>query len=136
QLKQYQVPGATIAVVDADEILFSKGYGYANLDTQTPMDVNKTLHRPGSNTKILVWTAVMQLVETQKLDLYADINTYLDFVISDRVLGGQTSPPITLHHLLTHTAGFEDEIAHIFVEQASSLTSLSQYLQEHQPARV
>ena len=53
---------------------------------------------------MLTATAVMQLVEEGKLDLNADVNTYLeDFKIPD------TYPqPITLHHLLTHTAGFED----------------------------
>ena len=55
------------------------------------------------SAKLFTWTAVMQLVEQGKLDLDADINTYLDFRIPD------TYPqPITLKHLMTHTAGFED----------------------------
>ena len=42
----------------------------------------------------------MQLVEQGKLDLDADINTYLDFRIPD------TYPqPVTLKHLMTHTSG-------------------------------
>ena len=40
-------------------------------------------HQIGSGTKLFTWTAVMQLVEQGKLDLDADINTYLDFRIAD-----------------------------------------------------
>ena len=59
-----------------------------------------TIFRTGSVGKVLTWTAIMQLVEQGKLDLDADINTYLDFQIPD------TSPqPITLRHLMTHTSG-------------------------------
>jgi len=54
----------------------------------------------GSVGKLFTWTAVMQLVEQGKLDLDADINTYLDFTIPD------TYPePIRLKHLLTHYLG-------------------------------
>src|SRR5690554_3247784 len=79
QLTNHRIPGATVAVVKDGEIVFSKGYGYADLERQIPMDPEYTLHRPGSNAKILIWTAVMQLVEEGRLDLYTDINAYLDF---------------------------------------------------------
>lgn len=43
-----------------------------------PADAGRTLFRIGSTSKLLTWTAVMQLVEQGKLDLNADINRYLD----------------------------------------------------------
>lgn len=134
QLKELHVPGATVAVVTGDEILFSKGYGFADLARQIPM-TPATLHRPGSNGKILVWTAVFQLVEQGHLDLYADINNYLDFPIPSTVQGNQ-APPITLHHLLTHTAGFEDVVTGLFVAHAEQIQPLGQYLKDNLPARI
>ncbi len=135
QLKQYQIPGATLALVKDGEIVFSKGYGFANLQTQRPMDPETTLHRPGSNSKILVWTAVMQLVEQGRLDLYADINSYLDFPIPSKV-DGREAPPITLHHLMTHTAGFEDVAVQLFVSGPDLMQPLAEYVKNHRPARV
>ncbi len=82
QLRDYHIPGAVIVVVRNNEILFSKGYGYADLQHQTPITADKTLFRIGSVTKLFTATAVMQLVERGKLDMNADVNIYLkDFQI-------------------------------------------------------
>lgn len=135
QLREYQIPGATVALVKDGEVLFSKGYGFANLEKQTPMDPERTLHRPGSNSKILVWTAVMQLVEQGRLDLYADINTYLDFSIPSKI-DGREAPAITLHHLMTHTAGFEEVAMQLFVSGPDLLQPLADYVKNNRPARV
>ena len=135
QMREYNLPGATVALVQDGSIVFSKGYGMADLDKQIPMDPETTLHRPGSNSKILVWTAVMQLVEEGRLDLYADINTYLDFPIPSKI-GGREAPPITLHHLLTHTAGFEEKVMELFVSTSEQMQPLGIYVQEHLPNRV
>ena len=50
-----------------------------------PVDPEQTGFRIGSVTKLFTWTAVMQLVEQGKLDLDADINTYLDFRIPEPI---------------------------------------------------
>lgn len=135
QLGKHFAPGATVAVVQGQKVLFSKGYGYANLEQRIPMDPS-ILHRPGSNSKIFVWTAVFQLVEEGLLDLYVDINTYLDFPIPATIAGRKEAPPITLHHLLTHSSGFEDEVMELFVASAEQLQPLGQYVRAHLPARV
>jgi len=77
QINQNRIPGAVISVVHNGDILFSKGYGYANLEEGTPVNPETTLFRPGSVSKLITWTAVMQLVEQGKLDLDEDINRYL-----------------------------------------------------------
>ncbi|HKM42586.1 MAG TPA: serine hydrolase domain-containing protein [Limnochordia bacterium] len=135
QLREYNLPGATVTLVRDGSIVFSKGYGMANLEKHVPMDPETTLHRPGSNSKILVWTAVMQLVEEGRLDLSADINTYLDFTIPSRI-AGREAPPITLHHLMTHTAGFEEKMIELFVSTADHMQPLDQYVQNYLPTRV
>src|SRR5512142_2226263 len=81
QMNEHHVPGAVVVVVKDGKVLFSKGYGYADLAARTPVDPEKTLFRPGSVSKLFVWTAVMQLVEQGKLSLDADVNEYLDFKI-------------------------------------------------------
>jgi CubicO group peptidase (beta-lactamase class C family) len=134
QLEAYHIPGATVAVVKDGELLFAKGYGYADLERQMPVVADRTLFRPGSISKLFTWTAVMQLVEQGKLDLNVDVNTYLkDFQIP------ATYPqPITLEHLLTHTPGFEFQSlgGSIFVRSSAEITPLGEYLVGYMPARV
>lgn len=134
QLKAYHIPGATVAVVKDGKIIFSKGYGYADVNKRKPVVANQTLFRVGSVSKLFIWTAVMQLAEQGRLDLDADINTYLkDFQIP------ATYPePITLKDLMTHTPGFEDLAigGRLFVHNASDIMPLGEYLKDKMPARV
>lgn len=132
QLDSNHIQGAAIAVVKDGQLLLAKGYGYANLENKSPVVAEKTLFRTGSVAKLFTWTAVMQLVEQGRLDLDADINTYLEtFQIP------ATYPaPITLRHLLTHTAGFEDSVFGVLAKDASKLVALSEFTPKHIPARV
>lgn len=133
---QYHVPGISVAVIQDGQAIFAKGYGYSDLENKTPVDPYTTLHRPGSNGKLLVWTAVLQLVEQGKLDLDRDINDYLDFSIPNKLHNGKETEPITLHHLLTHTAGFEEVITGVFVLDPEEMQPLGAYLQSNLPGRV
>ncbi|HET9908456.1 MAG TPA: serine hydrolase, partial [Anaerolineales bacterium] len=113
------------------KLLFAKGYGYADVENAIPVDPEQTIFRIGSVTKLFTWTAVMQLAEQGKLDLDADINTYLDFRIPD------TYPqPITLTHLLTHTPGFEDRFFEVLASDVDDLVPVREWLVSHMPARV
>ena len=80
-LKTGDIAGAVVVVVKDGQVLTERGYGYSDVDKRTPVDPALTLFRPGSVSKLLTWTAVMQLVEQGKIDLDADINQYLDFKI-------------------------------------------------------
>jgi CubicO group peptidase (beta-lactamase class C family) len=104
-LKAQDIAGGVVVIVKDGQVLVSKGYGFADVARRVPVDPRVTLFRPGSISKLFTWTAVMQLVEQRKIDLDADINTYLDFRVTGR--GGS---PITTRHLLTHRAGFEEGI--------------------------
>lgn len=140
QMEAYNVPGATVAVVQDGKLLFAKGYGYADISAQKSVVAEQTLFRPGSISKLFIWTAVMQLVEQGKLDLNADVNSYLKaFQIPSTLQlpqGGVPAAPITLAHLLTHTPGFEDRGDGLFRRSAEDLLPLEQYLIDHMPARV
>jgi CubicO group peptidase (beta-lactamase class C family) len=131
EMKDNHIPGAVVTVVKDGKLLFAEGYGYADLEKHGAVDPERTLFRPGSVSKLFVWTAVMQLVEQGKLALDADVNTYLDFTIP------ATYPqPITLKNLLTHTSGFEDKGEGLFILDPEKMISLGQYLKSNIPARV
>lgn len=108
-LRNSGIPGATVSVVADGEVLTERGYGVADTGTEgspaRPVDPEDTLFRIGSVSKVVSATAVMQLVEQGRLDLDADVQQYLDFDL-DTPKGA-----VTLRHLLTHTAGFEEVIA-------------------------
>jgi CubicO group peptidase (beta-lactamase class C family) len=131
QLRELGVPGAAVAVVADGQLLFAQGYGLANQAENQPVDGQRTLFRTGSVGKLITWTAVMQLVEQGRLDLHADVNGYLDFAIP-----ATFAEPITLAHLMTHTAGFEDQGEALFVLDEAKMMPLRQYLVELQPDRV
>ena len=126
------IPAATIAVVKDGALFFAKGYGFADREKRIPVDPATTLIRPGSISKLFTWTAVMQLVEQGKLDLDADVNSYLKtFKIP------ATFPePITMKHLLTHTAGFEEQGLGLFARDPAELKPLRESLAAKIPARV
>ena len=107
--------------------------GYADIANRTPVDPETTLFNIGSITKLFTWTSVMQLVEEGKIDLDADVNTYLkDFSIPDTYPG----QPVTMRHLLTHSAGFEDQTIHQTVAEVEDLYPFRTYCKENIPARV
>jgi CubicO group peptidase (beta-lactamase class C family) len=131
QLQRENIAGAVVLVVKDGRVLFAKGYGYSDVEKKTPVQVDATLFRPGSVSKLFTWTAVMQLVEQGKLDLDRDVNTYLDFKIP------ATFPqPITLRHILTHTAGFEEQIKDLIKDEGAPMASLREHMVRHMPARI
>jgi CubicO group peptidase (beta-lactamase class C family) len=131
QMEDCHIAGAAIAVVKDGQLFFAKGYGYADVENKIPVDPEQTMFRIGSVGKVFTWTAVMQLVEQGKLDLDADINTYLDFRIPD------TYPqPITLKHMMTHTSGIEDRWLESLTPDASELVSEREWLADNFPGRV
>jgi CubicO group peptidase (beta-lactamase class C family) len=130
-IRRGNIAGATVAVVANGQILFAKGYGYADVKTRRPVLADATLFRPGSVSKLFTWTAVMQQVQAGKLDLDRDINDYLDFKIPERY-----GKPITLRDLMTHTAGFEDTFDGSFVKTKGELIPYREYLLKHIPAEI
>src|SRR5690348_5521507 len=62
-LDQAGMVGAAVSVVKDGQILFAKGYGFADLGASRRVEADKTLFRHGSVSKLFAWTAVMQLVE-------------------------------------------------------------------------
>src|SRR5262245_50899376 len=131
QLRNRNIAGAVVSVVKDGQVLFQKGYGYADVEEKKPVLPDQTLFRPGSISKLFTATAVMQLVEQGKLDLDRDVNDYLDFPIP------KTYPqPVTLRQLLTHTGRFEETLKNLFVAHEGDIKPLRTYLVNEMPARI
>src|SRR5437762_1128340 len=131
QLRNRNIAGAVVSVVKDGQVLFQKGYGYADFEAKKPVLPEQTLFRPGSISKLFTATAVMQLVEQGKLDLDRHVNDYLDFAVP------KTYPePVTLRQLLTHTGGFEETLKNLFVAHESDIKPLRTYLVNEMPARI
>ena len=119
------IAGAVVVVVKDGRVLVEKGYGVADVKSNKPVDPVRTLFRPGSISKLFTWTAVMQQVEAGKLDLDADVNTYLDFRIPGK--------KVSLRNLMTHTSGFEETIKRLFTEDPKRAPSLGDGLKAWVP---
>ena len=92
----------SISVFTAQGVLLEKAYGYTDVDGAVPNDV-ETVFEWGSITKTLIWISAMQLVEQGKLDLNADIRTYLQESFFTML---RYDEPITMLHLMNHTSGW------------------------------
>jgi CubicO group peptidase (beta-lactamase class C family) len=126
------IAGAVVVVVKDDQVLFEKGYGYADYGAGKPVDAKSTLFRWGSVSKLFTWTAVMQLVEQGKIDLDADVNQYVDFQIPPR-----QGKPVTMRNIMTHTAGFEERLKGLIgVEADGGVMPLDQFMKLYVPARI
>ena len=124
------IAGAVVAVVKDGQILTERGYGYSDVAKRTPVDPKLTLFRPGSVSKLVTWTAVMQMVEQGKIDLDGDVNQYLDFKIPPRA-----GKPVTMRNLMQHVAGFEEQAKGIMSEDPKA-PGFEELLKQWVPERV
>jgi len=126
-----QLSALTVLVLHNDSLFFSNGYGLADIESERPAEANQTLFRIGSVSKTYIWTAVMMMVERGLLDLDTDVNNYLKEVQVEEAF----DEPVTMRHLMSHRAGFEDTIK-LFAVADDDPRTLSQLLIDHQPKRV
>ncbi|MBP1995519.1 serine hydrolase domain-containing protein [Paenibacillus eucommiae] len=126
-------PGAAIVVTRGDEMIFSKGYGYANIENQVPVDSASTVFDYGSINKLFVWTSVMQLEEEGKLKLDQDIRAYLPKQFAAKL---RYDKAITMLDIMSHTAGFEQHPLALFTQSPEKLKSLEETLLSPQPKQI
>jgi|JI10StandDraft_1071094.scaffolds.fasta_scaffold01129_34 D-alanyl-D-alanine carboxypeptidase len=100
-LREGNVPGASVAVVDHHGLRWADGFGVANLDTGEPARVD-TIYHLFSGTKLFTATAIMQLVEQGLVTLDDSVARYVPAM---RAVGD-----ISLRHLLSHQSGLRDSL--------------------------
>ena len=154
--QQKGIPGMAVAVLEGDEIILAKGYGYADVENKIPVTENTPFHL-ASITKTFTSALIMQLVEAGEMDLdtpLAEILIETDFPFPDgsehgfadacdkllQMAGDPSSPysyvlqdyhcdlyPITVRHHLTHTS---EGVPGTNYHYSGALYSLLQYVIE------
>lgn len=102
QMETQHIPGLSMAVLRQSKPLKSQAYGHADLEQKIAAKRN-TVFQLQSITKSFTATAVMMLVEDNKISLKNKMGKYLDGL-------PESWEPITIEHLLTHTSGIKDFI--------------------------
>lgn len=102
--KRGHLPGVGVAIVSKDNVLFKKGYGYADIKNKKPYTKN-TIQNIGSVSKTFIGIALMKAVEQGKLNLDDKINDILPFKIINPHF---PKAEIKVRHLATHTSTIID----------------------------
>ncbi len=134
-LAERRVSALAISVTNGDEVIFKKGYGYADWAQKKPVDPDTSQFRIGSLTKTFFGTAIAQLLERGQIESLDDpVNKYLKRVQLENPFGDE----ITIWDMLTHQGGLEP-VRTIWsdAETARPAPLLSaSYIAEHTPPVV
>ena len=131
-MDSFNIAGATIVLMQGDSILHINAYGLADIESNTPVNSSSSIFGVGSISKTFVATAIMQLYEDGKLELDRDVNSYL----TSFQLEYKFNDSITVRHLLTHTAGFDDRNIGASVRNEKDVITLAQYLKKRMPPQI
>jgi CubicO group peptidase (beta-lactamase class C family) len=123
-----RIPGLSFGLVYGDKVIYSRGYGYADLAQKIPAG-ETTCYRIASFSKIFTTIAVMQLQEQGKLALDDRVQRYLPWFTS---ANDQHLDAITVRQLLTHTAGLDrdGDTTHWIDFQFPALPTIQRYVGE------
>lgn len=120
------------AVFNNGEVVYSKHFGYTDRENKIAADEN-SVYEWGSISKLLVWVSVMQLHEQGKLDLNADIKTYLPEGFLTKL---KYDEPITMLNLMNHNAGWQETIAGIEAGGEDKIIPLGEALKKSEPVQI
>ncbi|MCX2454219.1 serine hydrolase [Pedobacter sp. PLR] len=100
-LKDQNVAGFSVAVIDGDQVIYSKGFGYRDVKNKKPVTAN-TLFAIGSSTKAFTAALLGTLQKEGKLSLDGNAVSYLPQL---RFINDQMNNQITVRDLMTHRTG-------------------------------
>jgi len=101
-----RIPGISVGIVHDQDLLWSSGYGYSNLESKRLAD-DETIYSVCSISKLFTAVGIMQLRDQGKLRLRDSVNNHLDWFDIEQAYEG--SGPITIESLLTHSSGLPRE---------------------------
>src|SRR5262245_3106608 len=131
EMPRRRIPGLVFVFVSGGRITLARGYGTAELESSRPVDPDGTRFRLASVSQASTSTAALKLVEDGRLDLHRNVNAYLSY-LSDFHINDDRGT-ITLHHLLTHTAGFDERLTGMAARSAAGVQPLADYLARSMP---
>lgn len=98
KMAETQLPGVSIALIDRGETVYSRGFGFRDIERGLPA-TPRTLYGIGSVTKSFTCIALLQLQEQGRLSVDDPIDKYLSFTV--RPLG----ETVRIHHFMAHSSG-------------------------------
>jgi len=127
-LDEWHIPGMAIAITTGDSIIFSRGYGFANIAKKTKVDGN-TLFAIASNSKAFTATAIGQLAEEKKLKFSDKVIDHLSYY---KLYNDYTTQNETIEDLLCHRNGLGtfsgDLLWYATTKTPKEIISAQQYL--------
>lgn len=132
-LDSTKTPGAGLAIVRHDSVVYSGGFGRARVAPEVPATA-ATLFRIGSTSKAFVALTALQLQREGKLSLDDPISKHLpDFWFKN---AWEETDPVRIVHLLEHTAGFDDNSLRTYASSDPTPLTLEQGLALDSTTRV
>ncbi len=125
-MEEYNVPGLSLSIVRGDSMT-NLALGYADSAATRPV-TPETRFRIASVAKALVAATVLSEVAAGSLGLDDDVSGLTK-------QSGEFSGPITLHDLLTHTAGFDERFVGYAARSSDTMIPLADYLYDRMPPR-
>lgn len=101
------IPGMAFAIVSDGRLVHTGAFGYTDIQKKTPVTA-RSVFRIASMTKSFTAMAILSLRDAGKLNLDDPVYKYIPEIKQIRPLT-EDSPPITIRHLLTHSAGFPED---------------------------
>ena len=122
-LGDFNLPGLAVGVVRENEIIYARGFGVRDIQTQAPVTASSLFHQ-ASISKVITATAVMHLIERGLVHLDDPIVKFLPAFW----LGDARSQSITIEQVLTHTSGMPDPEDHNWMQQEYDQAALKRYI--------
>ena len=101
ELKETNTPGAAIAIIKNNKVVFSKAYGISNIETGAPVTTDMLFYH-GGLSRLFIATTILLLAEEGKLNINIPIGNYIKGLTPKIVR-------VTTHQLLSSTAGLTEE---------------------------
>jgi CubicO group peptidase (beta-lactamase class C family) len=134
-MERDHIAGVTVSVVQDGKVVLKKGYGFADVARQRPVDPDRTLFRVGSISKTFTWLMTLNAVEHGRMSLDAPLNIYLPPKL--RIPDHPGYRQVRVRDAMTHTPGFEDRpLKHLFLRDPAKLMSVDDDLAAYRPDRV
>lgn len=100
-LETYGVPGAGLAIVKEGKVVWTKAYGYANVEASKELATDDYMRVESISKSVTAW-GVMKLVEEGRIDLDSSI---LNYLMNSQIRKISQYQDITISQLLSHTSG-------------------------------
>ncbi|MEP0987933.1 serine hydrolase [Ekhidna sp.] len=127
QMQAKGIVGAAYSIVQTDSLYVSKAFGYANLANEEKLTLEHQ-HMFGSISKLMTTSLITELAEEGSLDLHSDMRSKVPYL--------KLRFPTTLHQLMTHTGGFEEQVLDRTRLIDQEKETLKEYLNRRMPDQI